>query len=169
MFLRSGQGNFCLNGARPENKTFARVDGRKLLDKWTHLTVTYDAGAKVAIAYVDGRRRAALVWTQAPAIDLVAPFRIGGWDAADRAPDGAVDEVRIHSRALSAAEVADLAAGRHAGKGLAACWKPADVKGDRIRDASGTGHDAQIISATRARPAGPQHLTSAYYVYVRRL
>ncbi len=78
------------------------------LDTWQHAAVTYDSGTLTF--YVGGQPRG--VRTGAPAVVATsAPIRIGmrATDS-DRDFNGSIDEVRVYDRALSQAEIQDLAA-----------------------------------------------------------
>jgi CubicO group peptidase (beta-lactamase class C family) len=81
----------------------ARICGGELSPgEWRHLAGTYD-GAQFTL-YLDGVRIASAARTGAIAVNT-APLVLGNRPALDRAFDGALDEVRIWSRALTAAEV----------------------------------------------------------------
>jgi hypothetical protein len=84
--------------------------GQVLADTWTHLAVTWQSKGEM-IAYVDGvevdRIRASL----SPIGGNVTELRIGMELDDTGGLEGLVDDVRVYERALSAAEVADLADG----------------------------------------------------------
>ncbi len=86
-------------------------------DKWVHLAVTGDA--KGITIYLDGERVWAQDWKITPFAvpDLTTPLLVGaGWNSAGDAPfashmfKGAMDEVRLYDVALTAEQVAELAA-----------------------------------------------------------
>jgi RHS repeat-associated protein len=78
-------------------------------DTWFHIAITYD-GTRIK-TYIDGILKGDLAW--ASWITNVSPLKIGaaiqpaGWSAYNW--QGAIDEVRIYNRPLTAAEVAGLA------------------------------------------------------------
>ena len=169
MFLGDGRLNFCVNGAGADSITFPKIDGRKLVGKWTHVAMVYDAPAKTATAYINGRKRGVVRHGKSLPINLDAPLRIGGWDSADRALDGTVDDIRIYSQALTAGEVAAVMKNEPVKKTPAVWWKLDEAEGDEVTDASGNKHAGKIVSGKAAAPRGGGFLTSAYFVYVTRL
>ncbi len=77
--------------------------------EWHMMTATYDAATNTASFYADG----ALADQATPNFGTLgypnAPLRIGGSNLSENpAVRGGIDDVRIYSKALSAAEVADL-------------------------------------------------------------
>jgi CubicO group peptidase (beta-lactamase class C family) len=81
----------------------ARICGGTLLPgAWHRIVGTYD-GAQFAL-YVDGVRAASVSRSGAISVNS-APLTFGNRPALDRPFDGALDEVRIWSRALTAAEL----------------------------------------------------------------
>ena len=101
---------FHSRGSSPDGGQLLTWDGGTVDDgAWHHIAGVLDTTARSFRLYVDGELRvrrttAALPIQTAGSIRLLA-----GWAARD--PDvlnGAVDDVRIYSRALSSAEVADI-------------------------------------------------------------
>jgi hypothetical protein len=75
------------------------------LDTWTHLAATYD-GAMLRV-FVNGAQVSAVAMTGSMAASTGA-LRIGGNAAWGEYFAGIIDEVRIHNRALTAAELQAL-------------------------------------------------------------
>ena len=80
------------------------LEGNLSLDSWQLVTQTYDG--KTNRLYINGK----LVSSGSATLSIgSAPFLIGAWDTAFAEPFmGAVDDVRIYNRALSASEVSTL-------------------------------------------------------------
>jgi len=80
------------------------------LGRWIHIAASYDGWA--VRLYADGRE-ICRKWAWGPLAMPETPFTIGGYlDGSGRIVDemsGRIDEVRIYSRALSAAEIRQLA------------------------------------------------------------
>jgi len=68
---------------------------------WTHLVVTWDAGAKLGAVYVDGTA----VQSSAYLEDFIPTQEVVRFG---QSLSGAIDEVRLYSRVLSGAEIASL-------------------------------------------------------------
>ena len=116
------------------------------INTWTHLAATFD-GATLRF-YVNGaliQARAASGRVQATA----GALRLGGNSVWGEYFGGVIDEVRIYSRALPAAEIArDMNA--PVSSGLVAAYGFEDTAGTIARDASGSGNHGTIRGATRA-------------------
>lgn len=71
--------------------------------QWAHVVGTYDGA--ISILYVNGQEIARRAWPNGPkpVLPITGPVQVGGRGEAFR---GALDEVRVYSRALSAQEVA---------------------------------------------------------------
>lgn len=75
--------------------------------RWMHLAVVYDAGAKTARFYLNGRfDKETRLDTAHPA--RLGPARIGNWDRTDRKLSGRVDELILLARALGDEEIQAL-------------------------------------------------------------
>ena len=112
--------------------------------KWTHLVFTFD-NSRVATFYLGGQLVRSQVYTLPQDADL--PFRIGAsadWLGNRLSWNGAIDDVRIYNRALSAQEVKDLykyeAPVQPFSDGLVAYYP---FNGN-ANDESGNGNDGQI-------------------------
>jgi hypothetical protein len=106
--LYAGPGARALVRTRGRSRPALATSTRRVRG-WTHLAATYD-GRRLAV-YLDGARVARRAARGALAAGR-GPLRIGG------SFTGTIDEVRLYSRALSAAEIrADMAAGAAPGAG----------------------------------------------------
>jgi hypothetical protein len=75
--------------------------------RWVHLAFVYDATARTASFYVDGRPDGVTTLVDAPPARL-GPARLGNWNAHDRKLSGRIDELVFLGRALSADEIRTL-------------------------------------------------------------
>jgi hypothetical protein len=75
--------------------------------RWIHLAAVYDAPARTASFYVDGRLDGTTPLAEAPPARF-GPARIGNWNRHDRKLSGRIDEFVILGRAASAEEIRDL-------------------------------------------------------------
>lgn len=126
----------------------ARICGGQLTsDAWHRVAGTYD-GARFVL-YVDGVQAANVARTGAIATNSAA-LTLGNRPALDRPFDGALDEVRIWSRALSAAE---LQANDHILSGtetnLLAYYRLDATAGQAVQDATVTARNG-VLGATSA-------------------
>ncbi|MFD8500618.1 LamG domain-containing protein [Amycolatopsis sp. NPDC059657] len=118
--------------------------GMPQLNTWTHLAGVYDPAAQQIRLYVNGKLAATEPQTTRP--DFAnGPVRIGrtmwpGTPAVDHWP-GAVDEVQIHDRALSAAEIA---ASVSAADVQLAHFKFDETSGTTAHNAVASGADAVL-------------------------
>ncbi len=116
------------------------------IGSWTHLAATFD-GATLRF-YVNG----ALIESRAVSGTVQATagaLRLGGNTVWGEYFGGVIDEVRIYSRALPAAEIArDMNA--PVSSGLVAAFGFEETTGTVASDASGRGNNGTIQGATRA-------------------
>jgi hypothetical protein len=115
---RTGSLSYALYGANGASRPAAYVNiggadvgvnatANLALNTWTHLAVTYD-GATIRV-YVNGTQVATRAQT-GPITTSTGVLRIGGNAVWSEFFQGLIDEVRIYSRALTAAEIqADMA------------------------------------------------------------
>ncbi len=84
--------------------------------EWTHLAGVYDPAAGTVALYVNGVRESDAAASFGAVVDSPGPFLVGraSWG---HPLQGAVDDVRVYGRALSAAEIAALADPQAAGGG----------------------------------------------------
>ena len=120
--------------------------------EWEHIVVTYDAAAKTSAVYINGTldRRATLE-RSIPA-DYRA-FSIGAWNSGEREYIGLMDDLRIYNCALDDAGIAALAHGRDTTVKPVARWTFDGMRGRKIADGSGNGHDAVLIGVSPYRGA----------------
>ncbi|WP_460605663.1 LamG-like jellyroll fold domain-containing protein [Jatrophihabitans fulvus] len=113
----NGASAFFLQYSQADNRfAFSTVGGRALSDtapetgRWYHLVGVHDASAGTYTLYVDGKAQQQ-VHQQCIGDSATGPLTIGrgqyGGNPADYWP-GALDDVRVWNRALSASDVADL-------------------------------------------------------------
>jgi len=116
------------------------------LDTWSQVTVT--VSGTTGTLYVNGKAVATNDGITISPSDLGASNGrnwIGKSQyGSDPAFDGALDDVAIHSRALSAAEVADLAAGQPSAGDVAHYAFDEPDGGTAVVDSSGSGRDAAL-------------------------
>ena len=115
------------------------------LDAWTHLASTYD-GSTLRL-YVNGTQVASRALSGSAAASSQALY-IGGNALWGEYFQGVIDDVRVYSRALSAAEVLARAA-TSATEGLVGSWGFDESSGATAQDASGSGNNGTIAGATR--------------------
>jgi hypothetical protein len=119
------------------------------LNRWTHLTVTFDRGA--VRTYANGAlvhsadAGTAEIGDSAPASN---ELRIGARQGTQPFA-GRIDEVKVFARALHPAEAAALAAPPAR---LVAHWKLDEAAGTAVADASGTGNPGTLSGATWTTP-----------------
>ncbi|MCX6344612.1 MAG: PA14 domain-containing protein [Armatimonadetes bacterium] len=100
----TGELIFALNGASAEEQSSAYKFCGDDLGRWKHVTLVYDSAAKSVKFYLDGVLDSTRSYTAAPVAALNG-IRIGGWDGGGRSFDGKIDDFRIYSRILTAAEI----------------------------------------------------------------
>ncbi len=81
---------------------------------WTHLALTWESGGQM-IGYINGVEVGRMAASANPIGSNENPLRIGiaPWNASSFPVNGRIDEVTLFTRALSAAEIQEVAAGRH--------------------------------------------------------
>ncbi|MCA9424561.1 MAG: hypothetical protein KC994_05780, partial [Candidatus Omnitrophica bacterium] len=127
------------------NGTTMTVTRAYLPRMWTHMTCTFDSGT--AKVYFDGVEN----WNQSGIPQSVAntttPLRMGLANQVDTdIPfDGKLDDVRIYNRALTPAEVMNLANRVDVPSGLTAHWKLDETNGTTAADSTANGHDGTLL------------------------
>ena len=114
VYLSGGHVEVHMIHSWPDNAMYVKSAGKLPTDKWTHVFVSYDGSSRVAgiSLYFNGKKqevgstRDALSGT----IRTDKPLHLGRRNPSGIL-NGAVDDVRIYSRALSAVEVKALAGG----------------------------------------------------------
>ncbi|MGG7509729.1 LamG-like jellyroll fold domain-containing protein [Plantibacter sp. YIM 135249] len=149
-FLQYGGGGFA----------FSTVDARALtpvkptLGQWYQLTGVYDASSQELRLYVDGVLKST---AKSKAITSVGRLLIGGaqWDnkVVDFWP-GAIDDVHLYGRALSAAEIARVAGGDTAAASLTTDAPTVKQGGTLGLHASGLTPDAELTAAVDGTAIG---------------
>jgi hypothetical protein len=117
---------------------FQNLVGPVATPGWHQVTIVQDAAANQRRLYVDG----VLVDTAAQAEPANGPgdLWVGGAAAAAQFFNGAVDDVRIYNRTLSAAEIRQLAS-----NSLLGSWKFDERSGTTTADASGNGDAGTLV------------------------
>jgi alpha-L-fucosidase len=111
---------------------------------WQMITVTYDATARQADLYVNGKLDAQMTPADSFPANLNA-FTLGGWTGSERRFHGRMADVRIYGRVLSPTEVRALLHGQQSEDGLLAAWDFSQRSGNVVHDTSGQGHDAKVV------------------------
>lgn len=128
-----------------DKKFFVTGNTAYALDKWYHIASVYD-GSSVAI-YVDGKLDKKIS-VDPSTVNLNDDYFDGFWigkSERGRIFQGAISEVRVWNRALSASELQDNACiVDPKSKGLLAYWKFNTIQedGKTVRDETGNGFDA---------------------------
>jgi hypothetical protein len=141
-------------------------------DEWVHVAFSHDAAAKRGVAYINGQEKLAGAWSL-PAGNF-ATYRtgIGVVNCADGLGtfNGALDEVMIFQRPLTAAEVQDTMDGFD--KPIATQPLPADGKSDVPTDTAlawtsngvAATHDVYLATSAEALTAVAEDLTETTWL-----
>ncbi|MFJ6673286.1 LamG domain-containing protein [Actinosynnema sp. NPDC091369] len=110
----SGRWEFGITqaGSTSWNALAQSVAGSAVAGTPTHLTGVFDSATKKVALYVNGREAGVSAAATAPLWDATGPFAMGRGLRAGAPADplrGELDEVRVHSRALAAAEIEPIA------------------------------------------------------------
>lgn len=150
---------FYLNNDRLRVYIGAAVSGNTALqtDTWYHSAVSRQSG-NISL-YLNGNLDGS--GTLAGNIATTANFAIGnGPDYTSEAFGGSIDEVRVYTRALSASEVATLAAGGDLSvSSLVGQWKFDEGSGTVAIDSSGNGYNGSFVGAPVYSTNVPTNLT----------
>ena len=129
---------------------------------WRHVAVTYDGSstANDPVIYVDGVAQQ-ISEALAPAGAIVSNVGVGNIgnrpSGHDRPFDGLIDDVRIYSRVLSAAEIDALA--DDISTGLVAHWEFEEGSGQDVADSTGNGNDGLLGDTSSVEANDPQWTT----------
>jgi hypothetical protein len=116
--------------------------------RWYHVTGVCD-GTTVKL-YVDGIEEASI---SGGLSSSAFPVNIGrNSEETDRVFGGGIDEIRIYDRALSGAEVIELAGGFD--RGILSHWKLDESGGDTAFDATGNGNHGTVFGNSAWQVAG---------------
>ncbi|GAA4369223.1 hypothetical protein GCM10023185_42680 [Hymenobacter saemangeumensis] len=117
--------------------------GRLPLGAWSHVAATFD-GTAMRI-YINGTLDASL--NVSGSVIASGPVALGRNYANSRILDGALDEVRIWKRGLTAAEIAANACSvSPSAANLEAYWKLNEATGSVANDLTGNGHTGTLIN-----------------------
>ena len=143
----TGSYTFFVNNYFGESSVSAAVPE----ERWTHLAGTFD-GATLRL-YVDGALAAESAYAQ-PINHSLAELRIGAGSGnlTSWRHEGEIDEARIWSRALSAAEIADNFLSQRAGgeAGLVGYWRFDEAGGLQVLDSSTSGNSGALSQVSSA-------------------
>lgn len=108
-----GKMRFCIHQGfgEPGKRALTAVSDRSVLDeinRWVHLAITYDGEQQHVTFFMNGRPDSTN-HVSLPLLAVLGPAELGNWTPNDNKPRrrlcGRMDELLIHSRALSADEV----------------------------------------------------------------
>jgi hypothetical protein len=91
------------------------------LNTFVHVAVTFESSSRALILYINGTQVASATSLFSTIFDNTEPLLIGAGDLGSNVRDffnGIVDEVEVHSRALSQSELASIVAAGNDGKCL---------------------------------------------------
>ncbi len=109
---------------------------------WNHLALTYNSGDGSLILYVNGEQKiAGTVSTTA-----FSSINLGRRESSgDAILNGALDDVAVFERALTADEIALLFSGQQVVDGLVLRWDMNETDGFVAADSSGNGYDGTLM------------------------
>lgn len=111
--------------------------------QWVHIALTWDGS--VFRFFINGTADAnATSAAGTLATDPTVNLALGGWGLGGNTFDGRLDDTKIYNRALSASEIAQLAAGSTA-NGLVANWQFEENAGTTASDTSGNSNNLAAI------------------------
>ncbi len=147
-------GHFCFTGSFAKQPPGAWKDLNSGVsawdDRWHHYAATYSAADAKIVLYVDGEPKQTEDYDGGELRTNDDDLSVG------RGYPGAIDELLVYRRALTAAEAAGLVQKQTPPtEGLIAWW-PFDENGEMLADRSGSG-----LHLARAEPAGPRAATLA--------
>jgi fibronectin-binding autotransporter adhesin len=167
--LSGGSGNLLQFGVRGtnymvwQNGATSTLTGPSALTGWHHLAYTYN-GSSVDTIYVDGTAYTGSFMHDAGA---TTSAWIATYSGGSESLNGAMDDVRIYDIALSASQIAQLAAGRYAGTGgIATVTLPANttVTGLLALDDGNLNANGKTMSAGATGPTAAVVSVGTYTV-----
>ncbi len=141
LILENSSGNDKLGS---DYSPIAALDG-----DWHHIAFVVDRSAETVSLYTDGKLVSSMSHSSIGTADFsnASDLFIGSGRGA-YFMEGDIDEIRIFSKAMTAAELlVDMETsltGREAG--LLAAWNFEDVDGNSVTDISGNGHNARLVN-----------------------
>lgn len=121
---------------------------------WHHVAVTYD-GSTVEF-YIDGASAGSASYN-VTFDNGGAGYSLGARDA-DEFLMGSLADVRVYDTALSAGDIAAIAAGNEVGTSPVAHWRLDEGAGTVVSDSSGNGNDGTIVNNGTWITTGPDAL-----------
>jgi len=159
-----GAGKLVLGSRKAGSFTYAQSDVVIATNSWTHVAAVVDdtlsSGQRIKL-FVNGSQVATTVysWTNGFGSSS-SPATIGRTYSSSGPVYGAasIDDVRIYSTALTAAQVASLARNQDVTTGLVARWKLDDGSGDTAEDSVGTADGTLVGGPTWSTDVSPYHV-----------
>ena len=105
---------------------------------WNHIAVTFDAATRSAVIYCNGDPKGSSTMSSAALYNADRSFTIGKDVSGNSVFEGAMDDVRVYNRPLSAPEISDLYGGGEPAEGLIGHWKLDEVAGTLAADSAHT-------------------------------
>ena len=140
-----------------DGSTFTSVNfyaGSPSLNTWYHLFVVVDRSAQLLKAYVNGVFVASTPIASIGSVTSTNHLTFGANNTASNPYNGSIDDVRIYGRALSADEVAKLAAKQPISESnLAGNWRFDDLTGTTAVDSSPYANNGTLMNGTGNSPA----------------
>ena len=144
LFIRGGKLTFDIGWVGAVRSERSVNDNR-----WHRVAMTFEHSSGRVRLFIDGRLDGEK--TLQPREKVQAHALRLGHTAANfpKQPffDGQISDVWFYRRVLSQAEIARLNGKDFAAEGLVAGWRSTGVKGRRLLDATGQGHDGRIVKA----------------------
>jgi len=136
-------------GINTGNADVLGISSAGLINQWVHVAVVFPNGVPSASnskIYINGNLVSLTQGKGTPLSRTATPgVFLSGWGFDSNYKfGGSLDDVRIYSRELAAAEVAALVGA--APNGLVGCWKLHDGSGTIAADSSGFGHNGALTN-----------------------
>ncbi len=111
-----------------------------IAEGWQLVTVTFDADAKQAVLFINGKLDAETTPRKTSPVNFDA-FTLGGSASEDNWFIGQMADVRLYDRVLNSQEIEALREGNPSSEGLVAAWDFKQSGGGIVRDTTGHGHN----------------------------